>query len=143
MRSFHLNNTCLNFATPRNLSYKIDENKKSLPTIVNLKLNFITKYSLSFWSYSAFFGFLETKYIFFHQYSTLLRGFKNHFQKRFDDDIFFTKIKVAKMIIFRKKNKKHVKFCTWCRCLFSNYSLFPNSEMIISFSKKLKSYIFF
>ena len=45
MRSFYL--TCHNFATPMNLSYTINEkNRKSLPTMVILKLNFVTKYSL-------------------------------------------------------------------------------------------------
>ena len=79
--------------------------------MVILKLNFVTKYSLQFWSpYYAFFGLLGKKYGFFHQYRSLLWGFENQFQKRFDDDIFFRKIKVAKMIIFKKK--KHVKFCT-------------------------------
>ena len=45
MRWFYL--TCHNFATPMNLSYTINEkNRKSLPTMVILKLNFVTKYSL-------------------------------------------------------------------------------------------------
>ena len=80
--------------------------RKILPTMVILKINFVQEYQLKFWSpYYAFFRFLGKKYDFFHQYRSLIGGFENQFQKRFDDDIFFTKIKVAKMFIFRKKNK--------------------------------------
>ena len=133
MRSFYL--TSLNFATPRNLSYTIDEkNRKSLPTMVNLKLNFVTEYSLYFWSpYYAIFGFLRKNHGFFHQFRSLLGGFENQFQIRFDDDIFFTKIKVAEKIIFRKIKKKTSNSAIHIAVYFQ----------IIKFSKILKRQFLF
>ena len=80
--------------------------EKSLSTFVNLKLNFEIEYSFSFWSpYVAFFEFLGKKFVIFLQFRSLPGAFENQFHVRFDDDIFFMKIEVAKKIKFRKKLK--------------------------------------
>ena len=80
---------------------------------------------------------------YFSSISLRTRRFENQFQIRFDDDIFFTKIKVAKIIKFREKTKSHVKFS---KLIAVANSLFQFSEILkwqFLIKKKCKVIFFF